>query len=189
MGRPLPGSAPPTMLNPQEAFSFRCKITVLGYWRLLGIFCQYIQEGTKLEAPKDVSGPSMTPNTTWSRLMVAFSVATAWECVSPQRLVPSTDNRMSPFWNDDAKVWKSICQISKPILFWGEGGTEELSWRSSTSVPFIRRQQCKKVELWSFFHHFCKGKMQRKENVDLKEIIIFSRTRKHQKFFVGLIKK
>ena len=31
--------------------------------------------------------------------------------------------------------------------------------------------------------------MQRKENVDLREIIIFSRTRKHQKFFAVLIKK
>ena len=53
-GLPLPGSAPPTILNPQLAFSFRCKITVFGYWRLRGIFCQYIHEGTKLEAPKKV---------------------------------------------------------------------------------------------------------------------------------------
>ena len=50
-GLPLPGSAPPTILNPQLAFSFRCRITVFGYWRLRGIFCQYIHEGTKLEAP------------------------------------------------------------------------------------------------------------------------------------------
>ena len=50
-GLPLPGSAPPTMLKPQLAFSFRCRITVFGYWRLRGIFCQYIHEGTKLEAP------------------------------------------------------------------------------------------------------------------------------------------
>ena len=47
------------------------------YFYLLGSFCQYIQLGMKLEAPKDVSGPSMTPKVTWGRLMVAFKVDTA----------------------------------------------------------------------------------------------------------------
>ena len=178
MGRPLPGSAPPTMLNPQEAFSFRCKITVLGYWRLLGIFCQYIQEGTKLEAPKDVSGPSMTPNTTWSRLMVAFSVATAWECVSPQRLVPSTDNRMSPFWNDDAKVWKSICQISKPILFWGEEGNGRVELEKFyyfCSFSFIGNS----VKKWSFdlsFIIFVRGRCKERRML-ISEKLSFSQGR------------
>ena len=72
-------------------------LPVLGYWRLRGNFCQYIHEGTKLEAPKLVSGPSIMPKATWSKLIVAFNVATACEWVRPHRLVPSTDKRRSPF--------------------------------------------------------------------------------------------
>ena len=88
---------PPTMENPQLAFSLRWSITVFGYWRFLGSFCQYIQLGMKLEAPNDVSGPSITPRTTWSLLIVAFNVVTAWEWVNPHKLVSSTDNNKSPF--------------------------------------------------------------------------------------------
>ena len=49
--------------------------------------------------PYEVSGPSIIPRTTWSRFIVAFNVATAWEWVKPHKLVPSTDKRISPFCN------------------------------------------------------------------------------------------
>ena len=41
-GRLPPVSAPRTMEKPQLAFWRLCRITVLGYWRLRGSFCQYI---------------------------------------------------------------------------------------------------------------------------------------------------
>lgn len=110
VGLPPPTSAPPTILKPQLAFSFRCRITVFGYWRLRGIFCQYIHDGIKLEAPKEVSGPSMIPRTTWSRLIVAFKVATACEWVSPHKLLPSTDSSRSPFCNEKPSLLESLVQ-------------------------------------------------------------------------------
>ena len=99
---------PPTMENPQLAFSRLWSITVFGYWRFRGSFCQYIQLGIKLEAPKEVSGPSITPNITWSLLMVAFKVVTAWEWVNPHKLVSSTDNNKSPFYKNKIKNDKLI---------------------------------------------------------------------------------
>ena len=72
-------------------------VLTFGYWRLRGSFCQNIQLGMKLEAPYDVSGPSMMPRVTCERLMVALSVATACVCVRPQRLTSSTERRRSPF--------------------------------------------------------------------------------------------
>ena len=60
----FPSLEPPTMENPQLAFSLLWRITVFGYCRLRGSFCQYIQLGIKLDAPNDVSGPSITPKIT-----------------------------------------------------------------------------------------------------------------------------
>ena len=45
------------MEKPQLVPSLRCRITVLGYCSCLGSFCQNIQLGIKLDAPKLVSGP------------------------------------------------------------------------------------------------------------------------------------
>ena len=89
---------PPTMENPQLAFSLLWSITVFGYWRFRGSFCQYIQLGIKFDAPKEVSGPSITPNITWSLFIVAFKVVTAWEWVRPHKPVSSTDRSKSPFY-------------------------------------------------------------------------------------------
>merc|ERR550519_2498841 len=77
--RSVPGSAPPTIEKPQLVPSFLWRMTVLGYCNCRGSFCQNIQLGIKFEAPKLVSGPSMMVRLTVQRLMVAFSVATAWE--------------------------------------------------------------------------------------------------------------
>ena len=47
----------PTMEKPQLVPSLRWRMTVFGYWSCLGSFCQNIQLGIKLDAPKLVSGP------------------------------------------------------------------------------------------------------------------------------------
>ena len=47
----------PTMENPQLVPSLLWRMTVLGYCNCRGSFCQNIQLGMKLEAPKLVSGP------------------------------------------------------------------------------------------------------------------------------------
>ena len=84
------------MEKPQLVPSFLWRMTVLGYCNCRGSFCQNIQLGIKFDAPKLVSGPwnkeswfpfsslhseltSMMVRLTVQRLMVAFSVATAWE--------------------------------------------------------------------------------------------------------------
>lgn len=95
--RSPPGSAPPTIENPQEVPSRRCRITVFGNWSARGSFCQYIQLGMKFEAPKLVSGPSMMTSDTLLRLMVALRVATACECVRPSSELSFTLRSRSPF--------------------------------------------------------------------------------------------
>ena len=69
----------------------------------------------KLEAPYDVSGPSMMPRVTCERLMVALSVATACVCVRPQRLTSSTERRRSPFCGRGRK--REIVSVRKAAFY------------------------------------------------------------------------
>ena len=112
-----PSVDPPTIENPQLAFSLLWRITVFGYCRFLGSFCQYIQLGIKLDAPNEVSGPSITPNITWSLFIVAFKVVTAWEWVRPHKPVSSTDRSKSPFYKYKKLLRnvyiQRICQYKK----------------------------------------------------------------------------
>jgi hypothetical protein len=90
----------------------------------LGSLCQYSHEGMKLRDPRDVSGPSKTPSETWVFSTVALSVATAWVCVRPIRLVPFTFSRISPFCNHtlimfiDQSVKISRCRFVAAIERW-----------------------------------------------------------------------
>ena len=100
---PLIGSDPPTMLKPREVPCGLWSMTLFDICSDLGNFCQYNHEGTKLQGPKDVSGPSRRDNVTPASSAVAFNNPTATLWVKPRSDWPLTDKRTSPFCNKKRK--------------------------------------------------------------------------------------
>lgn len=94
----------------------------------LGSFCQYSQEGMKLKAPREVSGPSTTAISTLVVSTVALRVATAWLWLRPTRLLPFTPIRMSPFWNTITRHHSRTSSESSIVMLLSFHVCSKLNW-------------------------------------------------------------